>query len=168
MRGRLGELCHLVYHQSRVFIDRSSSSEGSWGLDYVRSPPSRPNKVKRFQYKSKEVSFANCAFEKICCCWNPLVNRRYFIQSQLSHIWLQWLVRAANTVRVPGLRGSSSAWFLLITFIQSFEVKQWLHQGRVGVWGLLIRYFWVAGRPLQLYSSLNYYRLQTIYVIIEI
>ena len=30
--------------------------------------PVPPNKVKRLQYKSKEVSFANCAFEKICCC----------------------------------------------------------------------------------------------------
>ena len=140
----LAGLCHVVYHQSWVFIDRSSSSsKGSWGLDYVRSIPSRPNKVKRFQYKSKEVSFANCAFEKICCCWNPLVNCRYFIPSQ-SHLWLQWLARVANTVRVPGLRGSSSAWFLLITFIQSFEVKQWLHQERVGVRGLFIRYLWVA------------------------
>ena len=36
--------------------------------DLIMSGVSRPNKVKRFQYKSKEVSFANCAFEKICCC----------------------------------------------------------------------------------------------------
>ena len=109
----------------------------------IMSGVSRPNKVKRLQYKSKEVSFANCASEKICCCWNPLVNWGYFIQSE-SHLTAVTCQGCQHCKSSWAERGSSSAWFLLITFIQSFEVKQWLHQERVGVRGLFIRYLWVA------------------------